>query len=37
MQAMGVPGFLKKLAITGSFLLLVVHGAGRYSLDARRG
>jgi putative oxidoreductase len=29
--------FLKNLAIGGGFLLLVVHGAGRYSLDARRG
>jgi len=28
--------FLKNLAITGGFLLLVVHGAGRLSLDARR-
>ncbi|NGP52858.1 DoxX family protein [Thioalkalivibrio sp. XN8] len=28
--------FLKNLAIAGGFLLLVVHGAGRYSLDARR-
>ncbi|NHA13751.1 DoxX family protein [Thioalkalivibrio sp. XN279] len=28
--------FLKNLAIGGGFLLLVVHGAGRYSLDARR-
>lgn len=27
--------FLKNLAITGSFLLLVAHGAGRLSLDAR--
>lgn len=29
--------FLKNLAITGGFLLLFVHGAGRLSLDARRG
>jgi len=29
--------FLKNLAIGGGFLLLVVHGAGRLSLDARRG
>lgn len=29
--------FLKNLAIAGGFLLLVVHGAGRFSLDARRG
>jgi putative oxidoreductase len=29
--------FLKNLAIGGGFLLLVVHGAGRFSLDARRG
>jgi putative oxidoreductase len=29
--------FLKNLAIGGGFLLLVAHGAGRYSLDARRG
>ena len=29
--------FLKNLAITGGFLLLWVHGAGRLSLDARRG
>ncbi|MFU8895117.1 MAG: DoxX family protein [Gammaproteobacteria bacterium] len=28
--------FLKNLAIAGGFLLLVVHGAGRWSLDARR-
>ena len=28
--------FLKNLALTGGFLLLVVHGAGRLSLDARR-
>jgi len=28
--------FLKNLAIGGGFLLLVAHGAGRYSLDARR-
>ncbi len=28
--------FLKNLAIAGGFLLLVVHGAGRLSLDARR-
>ncbi|MGH8476942.1 MAG: DoxX family protein [Methylococcales bacterium] len=27
--------FLKNLAITGAFLLLVVHGAGEFSLDAR--
>lgn len=29
--------FLKNLAIAGGFLLLTVHGTGRYSLDARRG
>lgn len=29
--------FLKNLAIMGGFLLLWVHGAGRLSLDARRG
>lgn len=29
--------FLKNLAIAGGFLLLVVHGAGKYSLDGRRG
>lgn len=29
--------FLKNLAIAGGFLGLVVHGAGRISLDARRG
>ena len=29
--------FLKNLAIAGGFLLLFVHGAGRLSLDARRG
>ena len=29
--------FLKNLAIGGGFLLLWVHGAGRLSLDARRG
>jgi putative oxidoreductase len=28
--------FLKNLAITGGFLLLVAHGAGVLSLDARR-
>ncbi|MGD9387766.1 MAG: DoxX family protein [Gammaproteobacteria bacterium] len=28
--------FLKNLAIGGGFLLLVAHGAGQYSLDARR-
>lgn len=28
--------FLKNLALAGGFLLLVVHGAGRLSLDARR-
>ena len=28
--------FLKNLAIAGGFLLLVAHGAGRLSLDARR-
>jgi putative oxidoreductase len=28
--------FMKNLAITGGFLLLVVHGAGRLSLDGRR-
>lgn len=28
--------FLKNLAIAGGFLLLVVHGAGKFSLDARR-
>jgi putative oxidoreductase len=28
--------FLKNLAITGGFLLLVAQGAGRFSLDARR-
>lgn len=29
--------FLKNVAITGGFLLLWVHGAGRLSLDERRG
>jgi len=29
--------FLKNLAIAGGFLALVVHGAGRISLDSRRG
>lgn len=29
--------FLKNLAIAGGFLALVAHGAGRISLDARRG
>lgn len=29
--------FLKDLAITGGFLLLVVHGAGRWSLDHKAG
>lgn len=28
--------FLKNIAIAGGFLLLVVHGAGPFSLDARR-
>ena len=28
--------FLKDFAIAGGFLFLVVHGAGRFSLDARR-
>jgi len=28
--------FMKNVSITGAFLLLVVHGAGRFSLDARR-
>ncbi len=28
--------FMKNLAITGAFLALAAHGAGRYSLDARR-
>ena len=27
--------FMKNVSISGAFLLLVVHGAGRYSLDAR--
>jgi len=29
--------FLKNLSIAGGFLLLVAHGAGGYSLDARKG
>jgi putative oxidoreductase len=29
--------FLKNLSIAGGFLLLVVHGAGRFSLDRRAG
>ena len=29
--------FMKNLAIAGGFLLLFIHGAGRLSLDARRG
>jgi putative oxidoreductase len=29
--------FMKNLAIAGGFLLLAMHGAGRLSLDARRG
>lgn len=29
--------FLKNVAIAGGFLLLFVHGAGPWSLDARRG
>jgi putative oxidoreductase len=29
--------FLKNVAITGGFLMLVANGAGRYSLDARAG
>lgn len=28
--------FLKNLSIAGGLLLLAIHGAGRYSLDARR-
>lgn len=28
--------FLKNLTITGGFLVLVAHGAGAYSLDARK-
>ena len=28
--------FMKNLAIAGGFLLLAVHGAGGFSLDARR-
>lgn len=28
--------FLKNVAIAGGFLLLAVHGAGLWSLDARR-
>jgi len=28
--------FMKNVSISGAFLLLVVNGAGRYSLDARR-
>jgi len=28
--------FMKNIAITGGFILLAVHGAGRYSLDSRR-
>ena len=28
--------FMKNVSIAGAFLLLVVNGAGRYSLDARR-
>jgi putative oxidoreductase len=28
--------FLKNVSITGAFLLLAAHGAGRYSLDARK-
>ncbi|SEM52175.1 putative oxidoreductase [Pseudoxanthomonas sp. GM95] len=28
--------FMKNLAITGAFLLLVANGAGRFSLDARK-
>ncbi|HEY8878630.1 MAG TPA: DoxX family protein [Roseateles sp.] len=29
--------FMKNVSISGAFLLLTVNGAGRYSLDARRG
>lgn len=29
--------FMKNLAMAGGFLLLYVHGAGAFSLDARRG
>lgn len=28
--------FMKNIAITGAFLLLVAHGAGNWSLDAKR-
>lgn len=28
--------FLKNVSISGAFLLLVVHGAGKFSLDARK-
>jgi len=31
------PAFLKNLAIAGGMLYVFAHGAGRYSLDARRG
>ncbi|MDP2122972.1 MAG: DoxX family protein [Parvibaculum sp.] len=31
------PSFLKNIAIAGGMLYVFVHGAGRYSLDARRG
>ncbi|MDO8838256.1 MAG: DoxX family protein [Parvibaculum sp.] len=31
------PSFLKNFAIAGGMLYVFAHGAGRYSLDARRG
>jgi len=31
------PSLLKNIAIAGGMLYVFVHGAGRYSLDARRG
>jgi putative oxidoreductase len=31
------PSFLKNIAIAGGMLFIFAHGAGRYSLDARRG
>ncbi|MEQ8283858.1 MAG: DoxX family protein [Parvibaculum sp.] len=31
------PSFLKNFAVAGGMLYIFAHGAGRYSLDARRG
>lgn len=36
-DAMQMVSFWKNLGLAGGFVLLAVHGAGTYSLDARRG